>query len=879
MQERIMRIMIAAPPTQLHTYQATKRIYRRFQKASKTFHRYIQGIANETEQKTYTILMLKRLLVLYFIQQQGLLDADTSYLSHRLQYMQQTFGHDTFYRHFLLPLCYECLSQQQQSYAGTMLFGTVPASGIALFEQHALEYSYPTITIADEAFTQLFALFDCYQWRLDGHPAQADDEVHPQMLSYIFEQHINQKQIGAYYTGENVTSYIAKNTLVPALFAIVRKQCPEALAKSSMAWHLLMNDPDEYIHPSMYSTDYLPTETEREYKLRRTRYELLTTVLQTGTVCDINDLVTYNLDILRFAEHVILTCSQPNTLLAFYRATEQMTILDPTCGSGAFLCAALTILEVLYHACLTRMQTLMDEYIYQTTWQNEDNQVEAAYHALFEQIALHPNRQHFILTRIMAHNLHGVDVMEEAIEICKLRLYLALLASITRLQDVPSLPSLNLQIYAGNALVGKTHRTDSSDFSSFTPSSGYSHNNSQAQSDDDFANQTAISAIAYDYKKCQRPFHWYEAFPQIMQSGGFDVIIGNPPYIEYSKVRHNYTIDGYKERSCGNLYAAVIERSLTLCRSQESYLGLLVPLSVCGSTRFEYLRGTLMHEMSHLWLANFDIFPCRLFDGVFQRLSILLARRDPSQQCTIHTTRIHRWYAPERPSLINLINYTPMLYVENAGGFPKLASKLQEEILSTMRRKSAGQCIASVLSTQKTPYFVYYQEATNYWAKAVCQIPFYKKNNVVMKPPHGRFLFFADELTAWTVMALMNSSLFYIWFATYSDGFHLSHALVKDFPVDGDLYALKTLSELAIQLQNDIQAHVRISTRNTRPDAARQGLAIELEEYRMGYSKAILDEIDYVLARHYGFNNEKLDFIVNYDRKYRMGQDKILKMN
>jgi hypothetical protein len=38
-------------------------------------------------------------------------------------------------------------------------------------------------------------------------------------------------------------------------------------------------------------------------------------------------------------------------------------------------------------------------------------------------------------------------------------------------------------------------------------------------------------------------------------------------------------------------------------------------------------------------------------------------------------------------------------------------------------------------------------------------------------------------------------------------------------------------------------------------------------------SKAIIDEIDSALAEHYGFTNEELDFIINYDVKYRMGQD------
>lgn len=864
-----MPTILATSYTQCESYQATKCIYRSFKELFKAFCRHVPGIAHENEQMTYTILMIKRLLVLYFFQKQGLLDADPNYLSNRLQYMQQTFGHNTFYRHFLLPLCYEQLSQQQQKHTSS-IFGTIPTSGIPLFQLHALERSYPTITIADEAFIEIFTFFDSYQWRLDGHPAQNENEIHPHILSYIFEQQIDQKQMGAYYTGEDVTTYIARNTIISSIFAKVKKQCPDDLKQNTSFWHLLTHNPDKYMYAPLYSANYLPTETQREYKVRRMRYKQLATLLQTGMVHDINDLVTHNLDILRFAQDVILTCNQPNVLLAFYRAIEQITILDPTCGSGAFLFAALTILEILYSACLTRMYTLRDEHAHRTIWHNESNQVKAAYHALFEQIARHLNQQHFILTSILAKNLYGVDVMEEAIDVCKLRLYLALLATISQSQDVPSLPSLNLHIHAGNALVGSAHSTDSNDISSLPSNSSY--DNPQFQASNKQADE-AISSVLPGYKKIKRPFHWYEAFPRVMEKGGFDVIIGNPPYVEYSKVRQDYTIDGYEKRSCGNLYAAVIERSLTLCSPQESSLGLLVPVSICGSTRFEHLREILKQMASHLWLANFEIFPSRLFDGVFQRLSILLAKCDQTPPCIIHTTRIYRWYATERPVLIDLINYTPVMYTTNVGGFPKLASKLQVSILHKIRERSTGQCIASVLSTQKTPYFVYYQEATNYWTKAVCQIPFYKKNGVVMKPSHGRLLFFTDELTAWTVMALMNSSLFYLWFATYSDGFHLTHTLVKDFPADRELYALKALPELAIQLQNDIQAHAKISTRNTRPNPARhkKALAIELEEYRMGCSKAILDEIDQILARHYDFSDEEMDFVLNYDIKYRMG--------
>ena len=48
---------------------------------------------------------------------------------------------------------------------------------------------------------------------------------------------------------------------------------------------------------------------------------------------------------------------------------------------------------------------------------------------------------------------------------------------------------------------------------------------------------------------------------------------------------------------------------------------------------------------------------------------------------------------------------------------------------------------------------------------------------------------------------------------------------------------------------------------------------IELESFRIKLSKPIIDEIDKVLAKHYGFTEEELDFIINYDIKYRMGDE------
>lgn len=684
-------------------------------------------------------------------------------------------------------------------------------------------------------------------WSRHRRYGMDEGALYPSTLAAIFEQRAHQKQMGAYYTKEDVAVYIASNTIIPYLFDAARERCQAAFSRGAAMWRLLQADPERYIPAAIRQPEYLPTETEREYAARRARHRQLRALLESGTIDSIQALVTLNLAIQQFACDVLASCADLALLLAFYTSMDHMTILDPTCGPGAFLFAALNLLVPLYAACLDRMQTLVnnrDALITHSpsTDHAPDHADRERCRAILKRCELYGSRELYILRTIITNNLYGVDVMPEAIEVCRQRLLLALLAHVERAGAIKPLPALTANIRAGNVLVGST--------GNFSPG--------------------RVQGETY-----QRPFHWHAEFPDVMARGGFDVIIGNPPYIEYSKVRQQYRVSGYETGSCGNLYAAVVERSLALCRSRHSYIGLIVPLSLCGSERFAPLRRAILDQTAARWLANFEIFPGRLFKGAFQRLSIFIARRDDTARCgSTYVTRIQRWYAAERPHLLDLISYTEVRHSIRSGVFPKLASPLQETILQKVLERAGGISIATALTDERTPHFIYYQEATNYWMKAVCHVPFYKKNGVTMEPPHGRFLFFNDALAARTIMAVMNSSLFYLWFVTYADGFHLSHALVKEFPTGSDLYDIEELPLLSRRLEEDIQQHARLSTRNTRPSAAgkKAGQLIELEEYRMGYSRPIIDEIDRALAEYYGFTADELDFIMNYEIKYRLGQ-------
>ena len=75
---------------------------------------------------------------------------------------------------------------------------------------------------------------------------------------------------------------------------------------------------------------------------------------------------------------------------------------------------------------------------------------------ILEQVDKHPSERYFILKSIVLNNLYGVDIMEEAVEICKLRLFLKLVAQLERYDQIEPLPDIDFNVRAGNTLVGFT---------------------------------------------------------------------------------------------------------------------------------------------------------------------------------------------------------------------------------------------------------------------------------------------------------------------------------------------------------------------------------------------------------------------------------------
>jgi hypothetical protein len=949
----------------------SKSFYEKFKAEHQAFADFIAGLTGAADKAWYASLMLNRLMFVYFIQRKGFLDGNINYLADRMQRVRSEAGEGhfhSFYRMFLRRLFHEGLGQAKGARGGdlTRLIGDVPYLNGGLFAVHELEEANPDIDIPDEAFERLFRFFDAYDWHLDDRPLSSGIEINPDVLGYIFEKYINQKQMGAYYTKEDITEYISKNTVVPHLIEQARERCKVAFDGEASVWNLLKADPDRYLYPAMKigvvdasgklvpetaqpdfvqagmkdpkarmferrynlgeavfhtATDErgtLPTETWREYVERRARCLAVRDKLAGGEVKSADDLITLNLDIRQFMQDVIDTCAGTDLLRAVWqaivgrvpeRANEKfrhgITILDPTCGSGAFLFAALNVLEPLYEACLDRMEGFVEDA------KKLGKPVDAEFAKVLDEVGRHPSRRYFIYKNIILHNLFGVDIMAEAVEICKLRLFLKLVSQVDGGRELEPLPDIDFNIRAGNTLVG--YATEAQFDAANTLASDQAHRTEIKASTADLADlfdrfreqQTVhggkVTAddkrklrdklnglsleldryLARDYgidpdnatvfaawRASHQPFHWFAEFYGVMREGGFDVVIGNPPWKEYSAVRQFYTVNGYATESCGNLYGLCTERSLVLCHEATRF-SFIVQMPLVCSSRMDSVRETLRNASAVVWATTFDDRPGKLFDGLQNcRSTIFFVKRGSSNAQTF-TTRYQRWPTANR----NVLFETMRFVAEKDSTRPeriiaKHSSALSASVFDKVRSGTARN-VGAFRIRRESGHYVFYQEATRYWAKATSVLPFYAKNGVRSAPAHGRYIYFDNPTQAGAATALLNSSLFYTYFVAYGDCFHLSDTLAAGFPAKAAVLADDTLANLNAQLMSELDSHSERKTITSRRGGAVD--RIEYDEYYGARCKGTIDQIDLRLAQLYGLADEETDFIINYDIKYRMG--------
>ena len=359
-----------------------------------------------------------------------------------------------------------------------------------------------------------------------------------------------------------------------------------------------------------------------------------------------------------------------------------------------------------------------------------------------------------------------------------------------------------------------------------------------------------------------KPFHWFIAFYGILKDGGFDVIIGNPPYVEYSKVKKQYIVNEYKTEKCGNLYAMSIERSFDLSKGT---VGMIVQLPLVCTDRMIPAQSLFKTRNRKSWFANFDDRPGKLFDDLQHiRASIFLSTKEKDlNTAALYSTKYNRWFTEVRSILFEGIVYEDITDICVEGAFPKIADSIGRRIANKLRNAKK-----SVLSFKTGKYFCYFHNSPQYWIRATDFVPyFWNERDGEKISTHVKPLCFTTELDASIVAATLNSSLFYWWFLVLSNCRDLTLREVRSFPIGVDQIddAIKqTLSELSGNLMQDLKRHAQRKETNYKTTGR-----VVYDEFFPRHSKPIIDKIDRVLAQHYGFTGEELDFIINYDIKYR----------
>lgn len=936
----------------INSEKITKDFYTGFRKEHKAFAEFITGIDDHIEVKEnrnkqwYTSVMLNRLMFCYFIQKKGFLDGDYDYLQHKLKWVRQEQGENrffkSFYSGFLSDLFHDGLNAPLHDAAFEEKYGRIPYLNGGMFDEHQLEQDYANIDICDDAFVRLFNFFDTWRWHLDTRITASGKDINPDVLGYIFEQYINDRaQMGAYYTKEDITEYIGKNCIIPFLMDKVAENYIEAFTPNGFVWETLHKSGDKYIYDAVkkgYSADWqkripeniargidtsvpnllerrsewntrtseqfaLPTEIWRETIERLKRCDSILNKINNGEITHINDFITYNLDIRSFVYDLIHSTKDHLFVLNFCKALQTVTILDPTCGSGAFLFAAMNILEPLYEVCIERMQEFNAEN--PELFKVELEEISNKYRS---------NIQYYIYKSIILRNLYGVDIMVEATEIAKLRLFLKMVAVVEvdkRAENLglDPLPDIDFNIRCGNTLVGyATEEELNNDLASGdmfanqefrekienelnSVSDAYNlFKKVQLKQEEDLVafkkakfelkkrmqilnemlnkRMHAATSISYDkWLETHQPFHWLAEFYQIIKgNGGFDVIIGNPPYVVYTKknkdthtaVSDVYVVNCYT-RQCNNLYAFCIERSYKLA-SKKSSVGMIVPISAFSNNNMVSLQKLMRVNFKNIYISTYHQRPAQLFVGVLQRLSIFISNNYNTTNSTIYTTGVTRWNAESRDILFNLLNYHSYSQ-ELQSHFLKINTPIEVGIINKM---STNIKINSYLSSVYENNEIFYRSAGGgYWI-TILNKPFDSATT------SNRQISFKKEYKAKVFSALLNSNLFWWFYSINYDLFNFTESWMFSiyFTYPSSEVIINKLNMISDELELSLRSNAHYYVINSKTNGAQNTV-----NYKKIYSKDVMDKIDSILMEHYNFTEEELDFIINYDIKYRMGDE------
>ena len=373
---------------------------------------------------------------------------------------------------------------------------------------------------------------------------------------------------------------------------------------------------------------------------------------------------------------------------------------------------------------------------------------------------------------------------------------------------------------------------------------------------------TTKTADYEKWKLSHQPFHWYVDFYPLMSGGGFDAVIGNPPYIQLSEVA-NYGVSRYSCSDCGNLYAVMLERSATLVHPT-GRTGFIVPVSAISTDGYSSLQK--IYASQRTYVSCFDDRPSRLFDGL-EHIRLVIVLGQQSNLPLWLMTRYHKWTTDERSNLFAKLVYFPAAISPIANAIPKMGDALEESILQKVQ--AAGKSISSH-TTRGSSSSLNYSRKVGYFLQVLDFEPVVLSGDGSRRPPSEfKTVYFNSALEARAALGALNSSLFY-WFMTLlSDCRHLNKREVEIFPIPSALLnpaGFSVVDQMITELMADLQTKSEHRVMNFRHDRLTVQCILPKKSW------AFIQHIDQLIADAVQLSPAEADYIASYDVKYRIGQ-------
>jgi hypothetical protein len=579
----------------------------------------------------------------------------------------------------------------------------------------------------------------------------------------------------------------------------------------------------------------LPGETWLDVFERRSRVDDLRTRISDGHIGSIESLVVENLDIRTLLVDTIRFLTSPDDVRIAWEETTATTILDPTCGSGAFLFAALDILDEVYAAIL------------ETAEMHVRSGSPRAVEVLEAITARHKpgqNLAYFRLKHASLNNLYGLDIMPEAVEIAKLRLFLTLAARLEKPEEIEPLPDLDFNLKAGNLLVGfkdiadARHRvTDNlislaaieqlvpkaaelverrSEFVELLENAEDESETASLKSEIVSTTQSLrdIADRAYmesegratsdfeGWRDLARPLHWFIEFPHVIENGGFDVVIGNPPYVRRGDITYVFT--GFETDLCPDVFAPCMERAASLSRTGGGF-AMIVPIAFQFSSDYDAARRVIRKLVPWRCASTHSRNPSALFTaGLGVRSTIVAGFRSKDDACFVTETR--RWVENFRPHLFHATRFALTPADSDSAPWPRLGSAKLVELYSSLK----GSPGILGLDTRKHGASLGFKQTALYYLSVfVDEPPAWLPNGDRTAQTKVGWLQFESESERGLAAVLLAGRLATWWWAVTGDDFDVTAQLLKSFPVSvGALKPVKReLGQLAAELRAEQPKH------------------------------------------------------------------------